>query len=245
VDRSQLERVGGRLTMQYRGTSLPLVALGDRATVGDFAEDQELAVIVFTARGREVGLLGAQPVDSAEVDVPVDQHTHRQPGISGSMIIHDRTTLIIDIHELIGEAVQVEMAADLPSAAEAVAGATILLAEDSAFFRNQVKKFLESDGFTVIAAEDGALAWKKLLEHESVIKAVVSDIEMPNMTGFELVERIRGEERFACLPVIAVTSLAGEDDILRGKGAGFSDYQVKLDKERLLGSLHALLAQNA
>ena len=243
VDRRQLERVGGRLTMQYRGTSLPLVSLSERASVGAFQDDQELAVIVFTARGREVGLLAAQPVDSMEVDVPVDQHTHRQPGISGSMIIHERTTLIVDIHELIGEVLPEVAAALQGEQASTASGVTILLAEDSAFFRNQVKKFLESDGFTVIAAEDGAIAWKRLLEHAAEIQAVVSDIEMPNMTGFELVERIRAEGRFHDLPVIAVTSLAGEEDVLRGKAKGFSDYQVKLDKERLLLSLHALLAR--
>ena len=245
VERRQLERVGGRLTMQYRGTSLPLVSLSERASVGAFQDDQELAVIVFTARGREVGLLAAQPVDSMEVDVPVDQHTHRQPGISGSMIIQERTTLIIDIHELIGEVLPEVAASPAAQEAQVKTGTTILLAEDSAFFRNQVKKFLESDGFTVIAAEDGAIAWRKLLEHAAEIQAVVSDIEMPNMNGYELVEKIRAEERFANLPVIAVTSLAGEDDILRGKATGFSDYQVKLDKERLLGSLHGLLALQA
>jgi two-component system chemotaxis sensor kinase CheA len=240
VNLTQLERVGGRLTMQYRGTSLPLVSLSDKASVGSFQEDQELAVIVFTVRGREVGLLAAQPVDSLEVDVPVDQHTHRQPGIAGSMIIREQTTLLVDIHELIGEARPVP-AASSPEGSPKT-GNTILLAEDSGFFRNQVKKFLESDGFTVIAAEDGAIAWQRLLEHEAVIQAVVSDIEMPNLNGFELVARIRAEARFANLPVIAVTSLAGEEDVLRGKATGFSDYQVKLDKERLLGSLRSLLA---
>jgi two-component system chemotaxis sensor kinase CheA len=245
IERSQVERVGGRRTMQYRGASLPLVELKDTADVAAFNEDQQLIVIVFAMGGREVGLLGALPVDSVEIDAPVDQQTHRQAGIIGSMIIGETTTLILDIHEIV-EGVLPEGAAPVrPRGPAGAAGGTILLVEDSEFFRNQVKRFLESDGFTVFAAEDGEEGWKALLEHEGVIRAVVSDIEMPRLNGFELVQRIRSEPRFAELPVIAVTSLAGESDILRGNQAGFSDYQVKLDKERLLESLRGLLGHTS
>ena len=245
VERHHIETVGGRRTMQYRGGSLPLVTLKDSAEVGEFGDDQHLVVIVFSMSGHEVGLLGALPVDSLEVDVPVDQKTHRQVGISGSMIIREKTTLVLDIHEIVGQVLPDAIPSPQSRVSEAMGGKTILLAEDSDFFRGQVKKFLESDGFTVIAAEDGEIAWKRLLENEATIQAVVSDIEMPNLTGFELVKRIRSEGRFASLPVIAVTSLAGEDDVLRGRAAGFSDYQIKLDKERLLESLRGLLTSTS
>jgi len=242
IEPSQIEKVGGRRTMHYRGTSLPLVELRDSADVGAFQDDQLLIVIVFSMGGREVGLLGALPVDSIEVDVPVDQRTHRQPGVAGSMIIKEQTTLILDIDEIVAKVIPDALPPVRTQGAEA--GRTILLAEDSDFFRNQVKKFLEGDGYTVIAAEDGEIAWKRLLENEAVIQAVVSDIEMPRLNGYQLVERIRSEARFADLPVIAVTSLAGEDDILRGNAAGFTDYQIKLDKERLLEALRRALGSH-
>ena len=241
IERKQLQRVGARRTMHYRGTNLPLVELHDSAEVGSFEENQELIVIVFNMGGREVGLLGALPVDSVEVDVPVDQRTHRQPGVSGSMIIRDQTTLILDIDEIVAKVIPDALPPSRSQGAPGTAASTILLAEDSDFFRHQVKKFLEGDGFMVITAEDGEVAWKKLLENEASIRAVVSDIEMPRLNGYQLVERIRSETRFAALPVIAVTSLAGEDDILRGNAAGFTDYQIKLDKERLLESLRRVL----
>lgn len=242
VEASRVERIGGRRTMQYRGGNLPVVTLRDTASVGEIREEQALVVIVFSMAGREVGLLGALPVDSMEVDVPVDQRTHRQPGIAGSMVIRERTTLVVDIHELVAQVLPDSLPLPRTPIDPGSGGRMILLAEDSDFFRNQVKKFLESDGYTVLAAEDGAAAWQRLQEHAAEVQAVVSDIEMPHMNGSELVQRIRSEARFAELPVIAVTSLAGEEDVLRGKSAGFSDYQIKLDKERLLESLHTLLA---
>ena len=243
VERRQIERAGGRRTMQYRGGSLPLVSLKDTASVGEFMEDQEMVVIVFSMSGREVGLLGALPVDSMEVDVPLNQQIHRQLGIAGSMIIHERTTLILDIHEIVAQSLPDALPPpQFAASGEGGQSITILLAEDSDFFRNQVKKFLESDGYQVITAEDGQFGWERLLEHEAKIQAVITDIEMPRLNGFEFVQRIRADARFANLPVIAVTSLAGEDDVLRGKAAGFNDYQIKLDKERLLECLSKYLS---
>jgi two-component system chemotaxis sensor kinase CheA len=118
----------------------------------------------------------------------------------------------------------------------------VLLAEDSDFFRAQVKRYLESDGFTVFEAEDGEVAWKVLQEHADQIQAVVTDVEMPNLNGLGLAMRVREDARFARLPMLALTSLASEEDVARGKAAGVDDYQIKLDRDSLLTSLRALLA---
>ena len=72
---------------------------------------------------------------------------------------------------------------------------------------------------------------------------VITDIEMPNMNGLELAKKVKGDSRFAHLPVIAVTSLAGEDDIQRGMEAGVNDYQIKMDREKLMGSVSKLLKE--
>jgi two-component system chemotaxis sensor kinase CheA len=61
---------------------------------------------------------------------------------------------------------------------------------------------------------------------------------MPNLDGLGLAGKIKGDDRYSHLPVIALTTLAGEEEIARGKAAGIDDYQVKLDKEKLLESLY-------
>ena len=115
---------------------------------------------------------------------------------------------------------------------------TILIVEDSNFFRNQVKGYMEEAGFNVLEGEDGKIAWDVLEKQGEVITMVVTDIEMPNMDGFALTEKIKSDKRFRHLPVIALTTLAAEEDIARGKAVGVDEYHIKLDKERLMESVH-------
>ena len=242
VTRKQVENMGGKRTMQYRGIFLPLVMLSDVARVGSMDEEQELAVIVAKVGEREVGLLAAMPVDVIESKATLDVVTHRQTGIAGSTIMRDTTVLVADIFELAQTTFPEWNLQRMPDTGQSShATCQLLLAEDSEFFRAQVKRYLESDGFGVIEAEDGEAAWKLLQEHGDTIHAVVTDVEMPNLTGLGLATRIRQDPRFGHLPIMALTSLASEEDIAKGKAAGVDDYQIKLDRDNLLTSLRALL----
>jgi two-component system chemotaxis sensor kinase CheA len=235
----QLEMVGGRRTMQYHGGSLPLVTLADTAQVDAIDPNEELAVMIANIRGHQVGLLGAMPVDVVDTAAKIDQMTHRQKGVAGSTIIHDRTALVVDLYELVDSswpewAVQQSMEQPRLSNAEEK---TVLVAEDSGFFRSQICRFLDEEGYTVLAAPDGEAAWDLLVQNIERVHAVVTDIEMPRLDGLGLTRRIRADKRTARLPVIALTCLAGDEDIARGDAAGINDYQTKLDRDRLLGRL--------
>jgi two-component system chemotaxis sensor kinase CheA len=242
ISADQIENAGGRRTMQYRGLSLPLVTLADVSRVKPIDEKSGLVVIVANVHGGEVGLLGAMPVDVVEARAVIDQSIHRQKGIAGSMIIRDTTVLLSDIYEIVKEiypewgvpnANTVVPEKDLP--------VSVLLAEDSDFFRTQVSRFIEEEGYTVLGAPDGEAAWELLVKNEGRVAVVVTDIEMPRLSGLGLTRRIRADSRFSSLPVIGLTSLAGDQDIAAGQTAGITDYQIKLDRDKLIESLHDLL----
>jgi len=240
---SQIERLGKNRTMQYRGHSLPLVTLSDAASLASLDAVEDLIVLVSSVNGREVGLLVTLPVDVVEMRSLIDQNSHRQKGIAGSTILRGKTTLIADLYELVDTVHPEWVAARSEESSSARKGTgkkiTLLLAEDSDFFRSQMKKYLEDDGCTVFAACDGEDAWDLLLKNLDTVSAVVTDIEMPRLSGLGLASRIRADVRTAKLPIIAVTSLAGDDDAARGKAAGITEYQVKLDRDKLLSSIHA------
>ncbi|MCK5404583.1 MAG: response regulator, partial [Desulfobulbaceae bacterium] len=200
--------------------------------------------IIFVVAGREVGLLAIPPLDVIEEDLVLDEETLKQPGISGSAIINGETTLMVDVFGFIQvlnpdwfEHREQESAAPGAGPEEAAAGKPILLAEDSMFFRAQIKQFLESEGYAVLDFEDGKTSWDYLNANPDEIGLVVTDLEMPNMDGFELTKKIKEDDRLSHLTVIALTSLAGEEDVAKGKEVGIDDYQIKLDKETLMQSI--------
>ncbi|MFW6217088.1 MAG: response regulator, partial [Desulfohalobiaceae bacterium] len=173
--------------------------------------------------------------------------TLRQPGISGSAIIREKTTLLVNIYEVLESLERgSSLDPDRSTPEQDIAGSgnkslgQVLLVEDSDFFRSQVSNIIQDAGLEVLSAEDGQIAWE-LLQNHPRIQVVVTDLEMPNMDGFELTRRIRQDEKRAQLPVIALTSLAAEEDRAKGQEAGIDDYQIKMDKERLLASIRSHL----
>jgi two-component system chemotaxis sensor kinase CheA len=249
IDGKEIEGVGGRRVIKYRGGTLPVFALDQATNVASLDLTGELIVIVFLMAGHEIGLLAKPPVDAIETEVSIDSFTLKQPGISGSAVIGENTTLIVDIYELI-QTVQPEWFAvrgsiEVADDAGDVGVPHVLLVEDSDFFRGQVRKFIEDDGYTVETAEDGLVAWNMLDADPAKFDLVVTDIEMPNMDGFALAQAIRQDKRFSLTPIIALTSLAGDEDVARGRAVGIDDYQVKLDKERLLQAIYEWLKRYA
>lgn len=242
IQTNQVETLGGKRTMQYRAGSLPLVTMSDAINVDMIGNDQDLVVIVFEISGREIGLLATVPVDIIETKVTIDQSTLKQIGVIGSTIIGDRTTLIVDIFGLVQAAHPEWIIDDTPPVAQVASEvSTVLLAEDSTFFRCQIKKFLEEENYEVLDAEDGQAAWELLEKNGDRVCLVVTDIEMPRLDGLGLTQNIRSDPRFSHLPIIAVTSLASEEDYAKGKAMGIDDYQIKLDKDKVLSSAKKLL----
>ncbi|MBN1842247.1 MAG: chemotaxis protein CheW [Deltaproteobacteria bacterium] len=242
VKAKDVEEVGGKRVMKYRGGSLPLISIDQVAQVKPLAEKEDLLVIVVVIAGKEIGLLAIGPVDAMDVTIEVDGATLKQPGIMGSAVIGEHTTQMIDMYGLV-EALNPDWFTEQDAVQTSDGGAlTVLIAEDSNFFRNQVKGFIEDSGYNVIDAEDGIVAWDLLEEHADEISLVVTDIEMPNMNGFELTKKIKGDERFSHLQVIALTTLAGKGDIAKGKEVGIDDYQIKLDRENLMESIQNRLS---
>ncbi|HMA63647.1 MAG: chemotaxis protein CheW, partial [Fibrobacterota bacterium] len=239
ITADQIETKGGKRTMQYRGSSLPLVQLSDVAAVDPIPLDQEIAVVVTTVADHTIGLLGIMPVSVLESDAIIDTSTHRQTGIAGSSIVDKKTVLIVNVFEVI-DILHPEWSVVKQAAVSTDKGA-ILIAEDSDFFRAQIERYIMEEGFEVIACADGLEAWKYLDNQKRKIRLVVTDVEMPNMNGLELCKKIRNDSRYESIPVIALTSLASDDDEARGKEAGVTEYQVKLDRDRLIDGINTIL----
>ncbi len=237
IPASKIEFVGNREVVQYRGRSMPILRLENYLPISPLPENDEYHLIVFHMKGKDVAFLVSQIEDSVDVAIEVEEETFRQEGILGSAIIKERTTLFLDVYQIL----QMSDPDFFGRADESgPLNARILLVEDSAFYRNLLKSYLTAEGYEVIPAEDGLHAWEQLQLEQ--VDLVVTDIDMPRMDGFELTKRIRGTDQFKHIPIIAVTSLSGEHDRRRGLEVGIDDYQAKLDRDQVLVAIRDLLA---
>jgi two-component system chemotaxis response regulator CheY len=102
----------------------------------------------------------------------------------------------------------------------------ILVVDDFSTMRRIVRNLLKEIGYTnVDEAEDGAVAMQKL--KTSKFDFVVSDINMPNMNGFELLRQVRADAELKQVPVLLVTAEAKKEDIINAAQCGASGYIVK------------------
>ncbi|HBW23233.1 MAG: hypothetical protein A2X28_05700 [Elusimicrobia bacterium GWA2_56_46] len=101
----------------------------------------------------------------------------------------------------------------------------VLVADDDNTFRSLVLEILTDAGYEVAAEENGRLAWERL-QAEGADLAVL-DVNMPEMDGFELLGRIRADERFRNMPVLMMTIRAFADDQVQGYETGADDYLTK------------------
>ena len=104
--------------------------------------------------------------------------------------------------------------------------AQILVVDDSSTVRNEVGDFLKKNGLSVALAVDGQDGLAKL-KADSSIKLVVSDVNMPNMDGLTMAERIRGELKNSTVNIIMLTTESSPTMKERGKAAGIKGWIVK------------------
>lgn len=102
---------------------------------------------------------------------------------------------------------------------------TALIVDDSATMRNMIKATMSDMGFETDTAQDGEKAFKLAQHHRYDI--VVTDINMPNMDGIELIRVLRETETCKYTPILVITTEGGENVKQAGKEAGASGWIVK------------------
>ncbi|WP_022662344.1 chemotaxis response regulator CheY [Paucidesulfovibrio longus] len=110
----------------------------------------------------------------------------------------------------------------------------ILVVDDFSTMRKIIKNILRQLGFeNVVEADDGTTAWETL--NKDNIDFIVSDWNMPKMTGIELLRKVRGSEEYADVPFLMVTAEAQQENIIEAVQAKVSNYIVKPFTPETLG----------
>jgi len=200
--KNDIEWSGEMPLVRYRGKAMPLIQLEKSLSVSDQSAlttgQEDLPVIVINARGVQLGFVVSEIRDIAINHSKISTDTSDRDGFVGTAFINDKTITILDIYKI------VDALPFAKSIEESSSKGRVLIVEDSELFlRIQKEMFIES-GYQVDTAIDGVEALK-LMSNDYV--AVVTDIDMPNMNGLQLLKEIRGKDELKEIPVLAVSSV--------------------------------------
>jgi twitching motility two-component system response regulator PilG len=133
---------------------------------------------------------------------------------------------------------------EIEASAAAVAGAKVLVIDDSNTIRRSAEIFLRQGGHEVVLAEDGFDALAKVNDHTPQL--IFCDILMPRLDGYQTCAIIKRNPRFAHVPVIMLSSKDGLFDKARGRMVGSEEYLTKpFTKEQLLRAVEQFSSQAA
>lgn len=232
LDAAAIESVGGCQFVSHNGSNIGLVSaremLGypEREASGD-----PLRIVVAGDRLSRY----AVEVDSIDGEAQIvvrrlDARLGKLSLFSAAGILDNGSpTLIIDVDDMVRSIDSMLKESGLRSIRKAAplkkARRRVLVVDDSITIRELQRNLLSSEGYEVATAVDGADAWNAL--RMDSFDLVVTDIDMPRMNGFELVERLKSSERLKPIPVIVVSYKDREEDKLRGLEAGAEYYLTK------------------
>jgi two-component system, chemotaxis family, sensor kinase CheA len=209
------------------------------------ARSTGLLLVVLRVRNEKIALLVDELLDERDMVIkPLPEHMRKLPMVSG-VITTGKNELVGVLHapallDLARRARSESVRAEAQTH-PAERQYKVLVVDDSLNTREIEKDVLEAYGYHVTLAEDGLDGLHKALAGN--FDAVLSDVEMPNMDGFSLTERLRQEEKYRDKPIIIITSREKEEDKRRGVLVGADAYIVKGDFEQsnLVETLRALL----
>jgi two-component system chemotaxis sensor kinase CheA len=230
IAREKIESASGGLVTQYRGRLMKLISMGGSITLGETQ-----SVLVFAEGERSMGLMVDEIVDVVHDRLRIELGSERA-GFLGTAVVAGQAADVLDTGYWLTQG-----ASDwFNDAKNEDQHKKLLVVEDSDFFRQLLIPTLTASGFQVTSAANPVEALK-LRDAGLMIDAIVSDIEMPEMSGLEFARIVRSGGAWAALPMIALTGRSGADDAQAGRDAGFTDYVGKFDRAALLASLREVL----
>jgi chemosensory pili system protein ChpA (sensor histidine kinase/response regulator) len=202
--------------------------------------DQQIALEVD-------GLVGNQEI----VVKNIGPQLARVPGVAGATVLNDGQIALI-LNPLVLASRELSRAGDVATALAAVVptqapapvneAATVMVVDDSMTVRKISSRMLAREGYQVVTAKDGVDALEQLLEF--VPAAMLVDIEMPRMDGFELTRNVRADARLKDVPIIMITSRIADKHRNYAREIGVNEYLGKpYDEEQLLGLIRGFVEQ--
>jgi len=253
VAAGDLVTVEGRACVRVDEDTVGLVpAAGVLALPAPAGDNGPIHVVVLSDRGHRHGLEVEAFLGERDLVVrPLDPRLGTVPDVLAASLLDDGTPIVILDPDDLVRSIDEDLGGDRlrrtirNAPARAAAARRILVVDDSLTVREVQRQLLEGQGYRVELAVDGVAGWNalRLGEHD----LLVTDVDMPRLTGIELTRRVRADPRLSRLPVIVVSYKDREEDRLAGLDAGADRYLTKssFTDDSLITAVADLLARSA
>ncbi len=225
LETSQVNMALGQLPayVSLRGQTVPLVSLHKVLGVNIPFDSSSVPILVIDYLGKRFSITCDKIVGPRQIVIKeLGPLLAPLPLFAGGTISGSgKVQLILDTDALLRLAYPDSATADAPSRsglAEADVAGRALVADDSHAIREAMTRMLAREGYIVDVAEDGERAWQML--HEVPYDVVLTDLEMPNLDGFGLIERMRTADAMRNTPVIIISSRSGGQNRARAETLG-------------------------
>ena len=243
ISKSNVLNVENKATIPFNNKVIPLNYLSDILEMPVKENDEShLLVIVLGNSEQELGFIVDDVLDEDVILLKMfNPQLTRVRNIEGATVVGSGKVIpVLNVSDIIkssfkGTSYRVNNES-VPKEKN-----TILIVEDSITSRMLLKNILETSGYKVSIAIDGVDGFTRL--KESPVDLVVSDVDMPRMSGFDMTAKIRSDKTLADTPVVLVTSLSKREDRERGLEVGANAYIVKsnFDQSNLLEVIEKLI----
>jgi CheY-like chemotaxis protein len=247
----EIQRAAGEEMVNLRGTLIRLLRLNDILGTGKFPKKEEAyrhPTLILGMAEKRLALMVEDIVGREEIVVKsLGEYLKGVKMFSGATISGEgNVRLILNISALFGEEVVMTKASFIASKEAAAPEAArrkpkVLVVDDSISIRKFVQRFLDRTGYEVEVAPDGMEALN--IMGKTKFDAVITDLEMPVMHGYDLIAEMKRNPALVNIPVIVLTSRAGEKHRQKAIEMGAQDYLVKpFEEQEMLGALKKLLS---
>jgi chemosensory pili system protein ChpA (sensor histidine kinase/response regulator) len=248
VDREEVEVDGVVHEVKLEGESYPAIHLLKALGHEERAEDKtsRVSALILNSAERPTALVVDQLIEARDVVVTMlTGHLKRVRGLAGATVLGDGTVVVIlNPEELLAHAgaQRVSLVSSRPAMPEPETALRILVVDDSLSVRQVLAGLVRRAGWTAMLARDGLEALEMLQRETTLPDLIFSDVEMPRMDGYELTSTVKADPKLKSVPVVFITSRAGEKHRRRGFEVGAAGYLVKpFDEQALLALIYRLL----
>lgn len=242
--------IEGKATIPFEEQPLsitPLSRLLQLPTPEDDSQEKNyLACIVLQVGSDYFGVIVDDLVDQLDVVLkPQSKLLKSIPNILGATILGSgEVCMILNPADLLHSLRNGSWKSVSHSIESVVSKNRLLLVEDSIIIRTQMQRLLKGAGYAVTTADNGLAGLEQVQTNDFDI--VLSDVEMPQMSGLEMTANIRQNRKYDHLPIVLITTLASSEDKRRGAEVGANAYLTKgdFDQEVLFQTLKELINPN-